>query len=213
MTVPHRVVIADDHPVYRDGLAQNWAGSQRITVVGTCGTGDEALELIVRELPEVAVLDLKLPGRDGLSVLEELRARDIPTRVLILTAYVDSHTVVRAFALGARGFIEKVASFPEITDAVIAIAEGRAVMSSVAQDIIAEELHSREARDARPALTTREMEILRLAAEGHSSQQIATHLRISLATVKTHLQHTYEKLGVSDRAAAVAQALRSGILS
>lgn len=209
----HRVVIADDHPVYRDGLARNWADSDRITVVGSSGNGTHALELILRERPEVAVLDLRLPGLDGLAVLEELRNRECPTRVLILTAYVDSHTVFRAFSLGARGFMEKVASFQEIAEAVIAIAEGRTVMTSVAQDIIADELRGREVRESRPPLTSREVEILRLAAEGNSSQQIAAHLHISLATVKTHLQHIYEKLGVSDRAAAVAQALRNGVLS
>jgi len=210
---PHRVIIADDHPVYRDGLAQNWAGSERISVVGTCGDGVEALELILRETPDVAVLDLRLPGLDGLAVLEQLRDRDCPTRALMLTAYVDTPTVFRSFALGARGFMEKIASFQEIADAVIAIAGGRTVMTPAAQDLIADELRVREMRESRPALTSREIEILRLAAEGNSSQQIATALRISLATVKTHLQHIYEKFGVSDRAAAVAHALRSGVLS
>lgn len=209
----HRVIIADDHPVYRDGLVRNWADSDRIEVSGTSGNGIHALETILREQPDIAVLDLRLPGLDGLAVLEELRKRECPTRVLILTAYVDSHTVFRAFSLGARGFMEKVASFQEITEAVLAIAEGRTVMASVAQDIIADELRVRESRESRPSLTSREVEILRLASEGNSSQQIAAHLHISLATVKTHLQHIYEKLGVSDRAAAVAQALRNGVLS
>lgn len=209
----HRVIIADDHPVYRDGLVRNWADSDRITVIGTAGNGTEALELILRETPDVAVLDLRLPGLDGLGVLEQLQNHDAATRVLMLTAYVDSPTVFRSFALGARGFLEKVASFAEITDAVVAIAEGRTVMASVAQGIIADELRVQEHREAQPTLTGREVEILRLAAEGNSSQQIASTLHISLATVKTHLQHVYEKLGVSDRAAAVAQAIRSGVLS
>ncbi|WP_449282680.1 response regulator [Leucobacter sp.] len=209
----YRVVIADDHPVYRDGLVRDWKASDWIEVVGASGDGRQVLELILREQPDVAVLDLRLPSMDGLAVLSELRARGSCTKVLILTAYVDSSTVFRAFSLGARGFMEKVASFEEIADAVITIAEGRTVMASVAQDIIADELRERELREAQPSLTAREVEILRLAAEGNSSQQIAAGLHISLATVKTHLQHVYEKLGVSDRAAAVAQALRSGILS
>ena len=211
--IRHRVVVADDHPVYRDGLVRDWADSERIEVVGSSGDGVQALELILRERPDVAVLDLRLPGMDGLSVLAQLRDRGSRTRVLILTAYVDSSTVFRAFSLGARGFMEKVASFEEIAEAVTIIAEGRTVMASVAQDIIADELREREVREARPSLTSREVEILRLAAEGNSSQQIAVGLHISIATVKTHLQHIYEKLGVGDRAAAVAQALRSGILS
>lgn len=209
----HRVIVADDHPVYRDGLIREWAESEQIEIIGASGDGVHALELILRERPDVAVLDLRLPGMDGLAVLSQLRDRECPTRVLILTAYVDSSTVFRAFSLGARGFMEKVASFDEIADAIITIASGRIVMASVAQDIIADELREREVRESRPSLTSREIEILRLAAEGNSSQQIAVALHISIATVKTHLQHIYEKLGVQDRAAAVAQALRGGILS
>lgn len=208
-----RVVIADDHPVYREGLSREWSGSERIEVIGACGDGISALELILREGPDVAILDLRLPEMDGLTVLEKLRAQGCRTGVLILTAYVDSTTVYRAFSLGSRGFMEKVASFAEIAEAVLTIASGRIVMTAAAQDIIADELRERDSRVTRPTLTTREIEILRLAAEGNSSQQIASQLHITVATVKSHLQHTYEKLGVQDRAAAVAQALRGGILS
>ncbi|MBO1900548.1 response regulator transcription factor [Leucobacter weissii] len=209
----YRIVIADDHPVYREGLARNWSETEEFSVIGQSGDGRHALAMILREQPDVAVLDLRLPGMDGLAVLEQLRDRECPTRVLILTAYVDSATVFRAFSLGARGFMEKVASSQEIADTITAIAEGRTVMTTVTQDIIADELRLRETKDARPPLTSREIEILRLAAEGNSSQQIALSLFISVATVKTHLQHIYEKLEVSDRAAAVAQALRNGVLS
>lgn len=207
------VIVADDHPVYREGLMRSLETHPGIELRGGAGDGESAIDLIVEVEPDVAVLDLKLPGIDGVGVLERLSELELMTKVLILTAYVDSHTVFRAFSHGARGYMEKVASTGEIAKAILAIGAGRTLMTPGAQDMIADELRNRQNLASVPTLTSREIEILRLAAEGNSSQQIAVQLHISLATVKTHLQHTYEKLGVSDRASAVAQAIRSGVLS
>ncbi len=209
---PLRIAIADDHPVYREGLARNWQSDRRFSVVGVAGDGVSALRLIREELPDVAVVDLRLPEIDGLQIVEVLTAERAPTGVLILTGYLDSATVYRTFAKGARGFLEKAASFDEITEAVLTIGAGGTVISPDAQEVLAREIRTRQINEDRPALTTRETEILRLAAEGYSAQRIATELHVSMATVKSHLQHVYEKLGVSDRASAVAQAIRRGLL-
>lgn len=208
-----RVLIADDHPVYRDGLARSWEAVPQITVIGAVGDGRQAIELIEEIIPDVAIIDLRLPEMDGLEILDHIRNTGSPTKGLVLTAYMDSSTVHRAISRGARGFLEKAASFGEIADAVLRIAAGGTVIAPYAQDILARELRTRREDEERPALSAREIDILRLAADGYASQRIANELHISVATVKTHLQHIYEKLNVSDRASAVAQALRRGVLS
>lgn len=206
------VVVADDHPVYREGLVNSWSELSSIKVVGSAADGNSAFELICEHQPTVAVVDLRLPAMDGIEVLTHVRRESIPTAVLILTAYVDRSTVYRAFSLGANGFLEKVASFSEITDAVVRIGAGGTVMAPFAQEVLAKELQFRSTEGDQPSLTAREVEILQLATRGLASSEIGQELHISLATVKSHLQRIYEKLGVSDRAAAVAKAIRSGIL-
>lgn len=206
------VFIADDHPVYREGLTQNWKSVPQINVVGSAGDGKSALAAIRELKPDVAVMDLKLPELEGMEILETLFAEGAPTSVLVLTAYMDSKTVFRAFTHGARGFLEKAASFDEITEAVLRIGAGGTIIAPFAQDVLARELRTRRDTPDKPTLTAREVDILRLAADGHSGQKIAKELHISLTTVKTHLQHIYDKLDVCDRASAVAQAIRRGIL-
>jgi two-component system nitrate/nitrite response regulator NarL len=206
------VFIADDHPVYREGLTQNWKSVPQINVVGSAGDGKSALAAIRELKPDVAVMDLKLPELEGMEILETLFAEGAPTSVLVLTAYMDSKTVFRAFTHGARGFLEKAASFDEITEAVLRIGAGGTIIAPFAQDVLARELRTRQDTPDKPTLTAREVDILRLAADGHSGQKIAKELHISLTTVKTHLQHIYDKLDVCDRASAVAQAIRRGIL-
>jgi len=175
--------------------------------------GIAALTQIRQDRPEVAVVDLRLPEIDGMQVLDILTAEIAPTGILILTAFMDSATVYRAFAKGAKGFLEKSASFDEITAAVVSIGEGGTVISPFAQQTLANEIRLRAINEDRPTLTARELEILRLSADGYSAQRMAGTLHVSLTTIKSHLQHVYEKLGVSGRAAAVAQAIRRGLLS
>jgi two-component system nitrate/nitrite response regulator NarL len=208
-----RVFIADDHPVYREGLAQYWAGSHEIVVVGSTGEGSEAAAAILATAPDVAIIDLQLPGADGLAILDSLREAESGTRALVLTAYVDSATVYRALGSGARGFLEKVASFNEITAAVKAIAGGETVIAPSVSGLLASEIRIRADEEQKSILTHRETEVIRLAADGLSAQLIARELGISVPTVKTHLAHVYAKLDVPDRASAVAQAFRRGLLS
>jgi two-component system nitrate/nitrite response regulator NarL len=212
MTAAIRVFIADDHPVYREGLASHWASSEVIAVVGSTGDGSKAVDAILAATPDVAVVDLKLPGSSGLEILEQLSQAQCEVRVLILTAYVDSVTVYRALASGAGGFMEKAASFAEITAAVESIARGETVIAPVVSKVLAAEIRNRAVEPQKPLLTNREIGILRLAADGLSAPQIARELGIGVPTVKTHLAHVYTKLDVPDRASAVAQAFRRGLL-
>jgi serine/threonine-protein kinase PknK len=208
-----RVFIADDHPVYREGLVQHWAVSGDIEVAGSTGNGIDVVAGIRRSGADVAVVDLRLPGMDGLAILSEIAATSLPTAVLILTAYVDSATVYAALAQGARGFLEKAASFEEITRAVLAVAGGETVIAPMVSGVLAAEIRTRGRDEAKSLLTERETAILTLAADGLSAQQIARDLGISVPTVKTHLARIYTKLDVPDRASAVAQAFRRGLLT
>jgi two-component system nitrate/nitrite response regulator NarL len=199
-----RVVIADDHPLYREGVVRALSASGQIDIVAEAQDGRAALAEILRHVPDVAVLDYKLPELD---VVRE----QLPTRVLLVSAFADSGVVYKALETGAAGFISKEARREQIVDAVLACSRGENVVPpDVAAGLVAE-IRLRK-QDDTPALTKREQEILHLIAEGKSLPDIAKELYLGLTTVKTHVQHLYEKLGVSDRAAAVASAMRRGLI-
>jgi len=159
----------------------------------------------------VAILDVRMPGLDGRRVLGAIEREGLPTRVLFVSAYLDSEIVFEAIGGGARGYLSKEAGRRQICDAVSAIAPGETVLAPEVQAGLAREIQLRSSDD-RPLLTPREREVLRLTADGLSAPDIGERLYLSPATVKTHLQHLYGKLGVSDRAAAVAEAMRRGLL-
>lgn len=206
-----RVVVADDHPLYRDGVVRALSGSGRIEVVAEAEDGAEALDQIRERLPDVALLDYKLPGLDGVAIANAVVREHLPVRVLLVSALTDSGVVYKALETGASGFISKEARREQIVDAVLACARGEDVVPpDIAAGLVSEIRLRRQ--DDRPALTPREQEILHLIANGKSLPQVAEELYLGLTTVKTHTQHLYEKLGVSDRAAAVATAMRRGLL-
>jgi two-component system nitrate/nitrite response regulator NarL len=206
-----RVVVADDHPVYREGIVRAVKERPELELVGEVATGREALEVIAELLPDVAILDMRMPGLDGRRLLDAIRREPIPTRVLFVSAYVDSEIVFAAIGGGAHGYISKDATRRQICDAVSAIARGETVLAPEVHTGLARAIQLRSVDD-RPVLTAREREVLMLIAEGLSAPEIGRRLYLSPATVKTHLQHLYGKLGVSDRAAAVAAAMRRGLL-
>jgi two-component system nitrate/nitrite response regulator NarL len=206
-----RVVIADDHPLYREGVARALADSGQIEVLAEVEDGQAALAEIRSRTPDVAVLDYRLPGLDGLAVANAIVRDGLPTRVLLLSGFDDSSLVFKALQSGVSGFLPKESRRDEIRDAVLACARGENVLPPRVASGVVTEIRLRAAND-RPALTERERDVLRLIAEGKSVPAIARELYLGATTVKTHVQHLYEKLGVSDRAAAVAEAMRRGLL-
>jgi two-component system, NarL family, nitrate/nitrite response regulator NarL len=207
-----RVFVADDHPIYREGIVRAIAERPDLELVGQASNGREALGEIQRLEPDVALLDIMMPELTGLEVLGALERDEIATKVALLSAHVDSGFAYRAVSAGARGYLSKQAARQEICDALAAIAAGRTAFAAEVQTGLATELHERQAAERGPTLTPREREVLKLVAEGKSAPEIGQRIHLSPATVKSHLQAIYEKLGVSERAAAVAEGMRRGLL-
>jgi two-component system, NarL family, nitrate/nitrite response regulator NarL len=205
------VLIADDHPLYREGVVRALSASGQVDVVAEAEDGRSALEKIQEHQPDVALLDYKLPELDGVAVTNAVVRDQLPTRVLLVSAFTDTGVVYQALETGAAGFVSKEARREQIVDAVLACARGENVVPPDIAAGLVSEIRLRK-QDDRPALTQREQEILRLIAAGKSLPEIAKELYLGLTTVKTHVQHLYEKLGVSDRAAAVASAMRRGLI-
>ncbi|WP_433456475.1 response regulator (plasmid) [Streptomyces sp. CA-142005] len=206
-----RVVVADDHPIYREGIARGLSLSGQIEVVAEASTGREALEAIRAEKPAVAVVDYRLPDLDGIAVVHAVHRDELSTRVIILSATTESSVVFRAIQEGAAGYLAKEARRAEIVDAVLKVAKGLTIVPPELTSDLAAEIRMRAAHDA-PVLSERERQVLHAFARGLSIPQTAQELMLGASTVKTHAQRLYEKLEVSDRAAAVAEAMRRGLL-
>ena len=205
------VVVVDDHPFFRDGVTRGLTRDGRIEVLGEAGTGAEALAVIGRELPDVALVDYQLPDMNGIDVTHALRRDSVATRVLLVSAFTDGAVVFRALEEGAAGYLAKDASRRELIDAVMQVARGETVIPSGLTEGLATQIRLR-AQPSAPALTPRELDVLKRFARGLSIPQVAAELFIAPSTVKTHTQRLYEKLDVSDRAAAVAAAMRLRLL-
>jgi DNA-binding NarL/FixJ family response regulator len=203
------LLIVDDHPVVRDGLRGMFGADPRFEVVGEAGDGAEAVAAGERLRPDVILMDLRMPGTDGVAAIKELAKRGVPSRVLVLTTYdTDSH-VLPAIEAGATGYLLKEAPRAELVRAVEAAARGQAVLSPA----VATRLLGQVRKPAAAPLSQRELEVLELIAQGSTNREAAKRLFISETTVKTHLLHVYAKLGVNDRAAAVAAAFSRGYLT
>jgi two-component system nitrate/nitrite response regulator NarL len=207
-----RVVVADDHPLFRDGIERAVRERPDLDLVGLAADGREALAMVRALTPRVAVLDLRLPGLSGLRILNALTRDAVPTRVVFLSAIGDAEVVYRAVQAGAAGYFRKEAPREAILDAIAAVARGDSAIEPVLYDGLIEQIRASGAAQTRPVLTAREREVLALMAEGLSGPQIAERLIVALPTVKSHQARLYEKLGVSDRAAAVAQGMRRRFL-
>ena len=206
-----RVIIAEEHPLYREGVVRAIKERPELELVGEAADGRHALALIKELRPDVAVLDVKMPELDGLQVVGAVERDALGTRVLMLSAFKDRPIVFQAVAAGAAGYLSKDADRLEITDAILAVHRGETVLAPEVQAGIAAEVRSRW-RPAMPSLSERERQVLEMIAEGMSAPEMGRRLFLSPATVRSHLQSLYEKLGVSDRAAAVAEAMRRGLL-
>jgi DNA-binding NarL/FixJ family response regulator len=206
---PIRLLIVDDHPVVRDGLRGMFAGTADFAVVGEAADGAEALVRAELLRPDVILMDLRMPGTDGVAAIRALAERGLPARVLVLTTYDTDQDVLPAIEAGATGYLLKDAPREDLFRAVRAAARGEAVLSPS----VATRLLGQVRAPAREPLSGRELEVLGLIARGATNREAAGRLFISEATVKTHLLHIYAKLGVNDRAAAVAAAFDRGLLT
>lgn len=209
-----KVLLADDHPLYQDGLAAAIQRRPDFELVGRASTGREALEGIRTLRPDVALIDVRMPDLTGLDLVKAVRRDELPTRVILLSAAIEPELVHAAVAAGARGYLVKEVGRDEMCETVAAVAHGSDTILSpaVQQALVAGVMLHTDAAPDRPVLTARERQVIGLMAEGLTAAGIAQRLVLGEATIKTHQRNVYEKLGVHDRAAAVAAALRLGLL-
>jgi two-component system, NarL family, nitrate/nitrite response regulator NarL len=206
-----RVVVGDDHPMFREGVVRALVSSGEIEVVAEAEDGTEALALIREHQPQVALLDYRMPGMDGAEVAAAVTRDELSTRVLLVSAHDESAIVYKALQQGAAGFLSKESSRSELVSAVLKCAKGKDVITPELAAGLASEIRRRNEPDV-PALSPREREVLKLIAAGSSIPAMAKELFLAPSTIKTHVQRLYEKLGVNDRGAAVAEAMRRKLL-
>jgi len=203
-----RIVICDDHPVVRAGVRGMLSGEPGFEVVAEAADGVEAVELADRHRPDVVLMDLRMPRLDGVAATEKIKAARPETQVLILTTYESDADILRAVEKGAAGYMLKDAPREELFGAVRAVAEGKSPLAPAVAARLVERLRT----PPEETLSPREIEVLELVAKGTSNKLIAKALWISETTVKTHLLHVFDKLEVTDRTAAVTEALRRGVI-
>jgi DNA-binding NarL/FixJ family response regulator len=204
-----RILIADDHPVVREGLSGMLAGQADFEVIGLAADGDTAVKLQTSLSPDVTLMDLRMPGQDGVEAIKAINALQPSSRIIVLTTYDSDADILRAVEAGATGYLLKDAPREELFRAIRAAARGDSVLAPA----VAARLMSQMRAPAEENLSSREIEVLDLVARGASNKEIGKHLHISTATVKTHLIHIYGKLGVDGRTAAVTTALEKGIIT
>jgi len=200
-----RVLIADDHPVVRLGIKMSLKPQRDMTVVGEASDGVEALTLIKEQLPDVVLLDLRMPRMDGLDVIAEVDASRLPIKVIIMTTFETEADVCRSLKAGARGYLPKDSSLEEILDAIRQVNSGGTYLPARIVQKIAEGLRN-------PELSPRESEVLQCIAVGTSNKEIGAKLLIAEGTVKSHMKRLLEKLGAVGRTAAVKQAVHRGLV-
>ncbi|WP_203580027.1 response regulator [Microbacterium hibisci] len=202
-----RVMIVDDHPIVRDGLRGMFEGTTGIEVVAEAGDGARAVDLALVLEPDVILMDLRMPRLDGVAAIRRLAESGSQARVVVLTTFDTEAEVLPAIEAGATGYLLKDVATEDLLRSVEAAARGEAVLAPAVTSRLMGRL-----REPEPALSDRELEVLRLVAQGTTNRDIASALFLSEATVKTHLLHIYAKLGAADRAAAVAVGFQRGLL-
>jgi NarL family two-component system response regulator LiaR len=210
-----KVLIADDHRLVRQGIRQYLEMAGDIEVTDEASDGTEVLALLEKAdaLPDVALIDLRMPGMDGVETCRRIREQFPDVEVVMLSAYDDRQFVVESVRAGARGYVLKTRDAEDLIQTVRLVASGNLVIDPHLVVALAEELSQVKERNRRAeTLTARELEVLQLLAFGRTNREIADELELSPDTVKTHLTHIFEKLGESDRTAAVAEALRRHLI-
>jgi two-component system nitrate/nitrite response regulator NarL len=206
-----RVLVADDHPLYREAVVRAVRARPEFELIGQAEDGRAALGAIRENAPDIAVLDVEMPSLGGVEVVRAVNRDGLRTRIVLLSAHLESDTVYTAVVEGVRAYLSKAWPAERICDAILAVSRGEIILPGEIQAGLADAIRS-HAAPARPHLTPREHEVLVMIAQGKSAPAIAHELHVSPATIKTHLKTLYEKLGVSDRAAAVAEAMRRGLI-
>jgi DNA-binding NarL/FixJ family response regulator len=204
-----RLLIVDDHPIVRDGLRGAFAGNEEFEVVGEAGDGAEAVAQAAALRPDVVLMDLRMPRVDGVEAIRKLQRESPAIRVLVLTTFDTDSDVLPAIEAGATGYLLKDAPVEELLRAVRAAARGESVLAPT----VAGRLMGRVRKPVQGTLSQRELQVLKLIADGATNREAAAKLFISEASIKTHLLHIYDKLGVRDRAAAVGEAFRRGLVT
>ena len=208
MTAPIRILIVDDHPVVRAGVRGMLESQADFLVAGEAADGREAVVQAVKLSPDVVLMDLRMPEVDGVSAIRRIRANLSEVRIVVLTTYESDADIVPAIEAGANGYLLKDAPREELFRGIRAAMRGDAALAPA----VAARLVGRMQGAERVGLSSRELEVLRRVAAGASNKEVGTGLNISEATVKSHLIHIYQKLGVSDRTAAVTTALERGVI-
>jgi DNA-binding NarL/FixJ family response regulator len=203
---PIRILIVDDHPVMCSGLSNMLSSQDGMTVVGICGTGAEALKMVGTHTPDLVLLDVRMPGMNGIAVLQALQSFKVPPRVVVLTSYEQDELIYQAIRAGAQGYVLKDASEVDLIAAIAAVNAGKRYLPLHVAARLAD-------RMMRADLTPRELQTLALLAKGWTNKQIASHLNLSDYTIRHYVNSIMEKLEVSDRTEAVAKAFQSGLLS
>lgn len=203
-----RVLVADDHPVVRGGVVGLLGEEPDIEVVAVASDGEEAIDLALEHRPDLVLMDLRMPGVDGVAATEAIHTANPAIRVLVFTTYETDENILGAIEAGASGYLLKASPAEEVLAGVRAVAAGETVLGPS----IAARLVSRVRTAPTPTLSARQLEVLRLVAAGRSNPEIAAELFIGESTVKTHLGAIFERLGVSDRTRAVTRAMELGLL-
>ncbi|MBP9027862.1 MAG: response regulator transcription factor [Aminivibrio sp.] len=205
--MPIRVVLADDHPLTRAGISAYLAQESSVELIGEAEDGHQAWKLIEELRPDVALLDIRMPGEDGVAVARRVKESSLPVSVVMLTSYDAQQYVLASLRAGARGFILKTATPEEISRAISTVAKGGFYLDSEVASAVGEREFAPE------ALSAREREVLILASKGLSSKEVAARLFISERTVQTHLASIYDKLGAKNKTEALLLALKYGVVT
>jgi DNA-binding NarL/FixJ family response regulator len=206
-----RALVVDDHPVVRAGLVALLDAAPDIQVVGTASSGEDAVALAAKLLPDVVLMDLRMAGIDGDEATAQIVAARQETRVIILTTYENDDAILRAISAGASGYLLKAAPEEELLAGVRAVAAGEVALAPSVSRLLVQRAAAPPA-SAAPVLSPREVQVLRLVADGLSNRAIGERLFVGEATVKTHLLHAFAKLDVDDRTRAVTRAMELGLL-
>jgi DNA-binding NarL/FixJ family response regulator len=203
-----RVLVVDDHPVVRDGLRGMLSSEPGMQVVGECGDGESALSFVAAHEVDVVLMDLRMPGMGGVAAIRALAAKSPDVKVLVLTTFDTDSDVLPAIEAGATGYLLKDSPTADLVEGIRAAHDGRATLAPSVANLLLTSVRSPSAR----RLSPRELEVLRMVAGGATNKEVASQLFLGETTVKSHLLNVFDKLGVRDRAAAVSEGHRRGLL-